>query len=357
MMMLLSFSRMMKLLLGGGGLMFILIFTSCEKEKKQVPLLKVYEVDTQAFEQLKVEVEALANKGGGTIGVAVHYGENNMGFSVNGDEFFPLASVYKLPIAATLLEKVDQGKLDLDHPMVLTLDDKRHSGCFMDNDSTGKQRFEISLAELTQRMMWFSDNCATDAILRMLEGPRTVQKQLKTWAYSEGIKINRYLIEIFIDLAGQKLPADQRLWTFNRATKILSQANWTQRRIARRRFLTDLRDQGTPKAFVQLLLELQKGELLKPESTQWLCQTMAGCATGNYFLPEDLPSNYIVAHKTGRLPSIYNDAGYVDKGGDKRPMTYAVFMKDAWGKPDDERARIAEIMGKLIYFEPLKRIQ
>lgn len=337
--------------------LFMVGISSCQKEKKVIPALAIYEVDTQAFEELKREVEALTKKGKGTIGVSVHYGETNMGFSLNGEEFFPLASVYKLPIAATLLNQVDQGTLDLDHPMILTLDDKRHSGCFMDKDSTGKQRFEISLAELAQRMMWFSDNCATDAILRMLEGPRTVQKQLKKWAYHERIKINRYLIEIFIDLAGQKLPADQRLWTFNRATQILSRAKWPQRRLARKRFLTDLRDQGTPNAFVELLQDLRAGELLQGESTAWLCQTMAGCATGNYFLPEGLPSNYIVAHKTGSLPSIYNDAGWVDKGGNNRPMTYAVFMKDAWGKPTAERERIAEIMGKLIYFQPMKRIQ
>ena len=333
--------------------LFLILF-ACQKEKRppfsQVP---IYQENLSGFDALKDSLQLICQKPKGQMGIYIYDAQLDQSFSIAGDSLFPLASVYKLPIAASLLAAQEAGKLSLYDSIPLNLEDRRHSGCFMDWDSTGKTAFGPQIEELAHYMMRYSDNCATDALLRQLGGPEYVQAQLKSWMVSD-ININRYLIEIFIDLANRELPEDQSLWTYSRATQILSSSPWSERKIARRKFLWDRRDQGSPKAFVQLLKGLDQEQWLNPQSSQWLRDCLLSCRTGSYFLPEVLPPNRKVAHKTGSLPGIYNDAGWIEREAGQRPLYYAVFLKNAFDRPKKERARIAAVMGQLLNFQALK---
>jgi len=335
--------------------LFFLSLFACQKEKHPpFSQLPIYQENIAGFEALEDSLRAICQNPKGQMGIYVYDAQLDKSFSIAGDTLFPLASVYKLPIVASLLAAQEAGKLSLFDSIRLDLEDRRHSGCFMDWDTTGKTNFTPKIEDLALYMMRYSDNCATDALLRQLGGPEFVQAQLKSWRVSD-ININRYLIEIFIDLANRELPEDQSLWTYSRATQILSTSPWSERKIARRKFLWDRRDQGSPKAFVQLLKGLDQEHWLNANSSQWLRDCLLSCQTGRYFLPKVLPPNRQVAHKTGSLPGIYNDAGWIEREAGQRPIYYAVFLKNAFDKPKKERARIAAAMKQLLAFQALPK--
>jgi beta-lactamase class A len=58
---------------------------------------------------LEAQVARLADAAGGTVGVAVVHVETGERVSLRGTERFPMASVFKLPIAMQVLHRVDQG--------------------------------------------------------------------------------------------------------------------------------------------------------------------------------------------------------------------------------------------------------
>jgi beta-lactamase class A len=63
--------------------------------------------------RLQCEVRRLAALAGGTVGLSALHIESGQHFSFNGGERFPMASVYKIPIAVQLLSRVDRGKVSL----------------------------------------------------------------------------------------------------------------------------------------------------------------------------------------------------------------------------------------------------
>jgi beta-lactamase class A len=336
-------------------LISILFLSACSKEKPaKLPVVSIYEVDTAAMLNLESELLALSKESNGAVGISAYFGDSELSLHINESEFFPLASVYKVPIVATLLAKVDAGLMNFDTLIRLTLEDRRHSGCFMD-DSTYQNSYEISARALCHEMLTVSDNCATDAILRLVGGPKAVREQLKLWDMA-GININRYLIEIFADLVGKKMPENQQTWTFSLINQILASSNYKLRLAARAQFWKDVRDNGSTDGFIRFHRALHDGLLLSATSTKWICETMSICRTGKEMVPA-APEGCLLAHKTGSLPGIFNDAGWLDKGGHHRPMYYAVFMKASTRKQDDDKELIMKIITKLFLFEPLKKVQ
>ncbi|NIP59059.1 MAG: serine hydrolase, partial [Gemmatimonadetes bacterium] len=64
--------------------------------------------------RLRAELLRLAGGVDGTVGVGVHHLESGVDLYLNGDEAFPMASTYKVPVAVELLRRVDRGDLRLD---------------------------------------------------------------------------------------------------------------------------------------------------------------------------------------------------------------------------------------------------
>src|SRR5215212_4052880 len=67
-----------------------------------------------SLKNLERAVARLAQLSGGTLGVTAIHIETGRRVSFNGTERFPMASVYKFPIALRLLQRVERGELSLD---------------------------------------------------------------------------------------------------------------------------------------------------------------------------------------------------------------------------------------------------
>ncbi|MEO7987916.1 MAG: serine hydrolase [Chryseolinea sp.] len=59
---------------------------------------------------LETQIDSIAKKIEGNVGVSALILETNESASYNGDKKFPMQSVYKFPIAMAVLHQVDEGK-------------------------------------------------------------------------------------------------------------------------------------------------------------------------------------------------------------------------------------------------------
>src|SRR6266542_1871061 len=69
---------------------------------------------THSTANLREQIEQIARLSQGRVGATVTLLETNESVAWQGDQRFPMQSVYKLPIAMAVLEQVDHGGLKLD---------------------------------------------------------------------------------------------------------------------------------------------------------------------------------------------------------------------------------------------------
>jgi beta-lactamase class A len=64
-------------------------------------------------ERLRQRIKQISETARGRVGITATVLETGESVSLNGDRRFPMQSVYKLPIAIAVLDRVDRGKLKL----------------------------------------------------------------------------------------------------------------------------------------------------------------------------------------------------------------------------------------------------
>lgn len=279
------------------GLVIVLICRSGFAESAAVDLQKRFETIAQAAQ--------------GKVGVAVELLETKESIQWNGQEKFPMQSVYKLPIAMAVLERVDQGTLKLEQMVQVPTNDfvsaKQHSP-LRDAHPRGA---ELSVSNLLQLMVSESDGTACDVLLRVLNGPESVNR------YLHQLKVTRVLITTTEKEMGR-----------NETAQYLNSA--------------------TPEAMADLLRALHEGRGLSVSSRSLLLKFLTGSSTFPGRIKGLLPKGTIVAHKTGSSRTIdgftaaTNDAGIVTLP-DGRHLVIVVFVSDSKADDATRQAVIAKI--------------
>jgi len=208
------------------------------------------------------------------VGVAALDLNTGESLSIKGDTPFPMASTVKVAIAALYLSQVDHGQKTLDDTI----------------------RGE-SVRTLMNKMLIYSDNRAADILFKDVGGPRAVHR----WLTDNGIQ------GVHVDRTIAQLLADRRdLW--------------------------DTRDSSTPKAMVDLLRRIYKGDLIKPDSRNYLLGVMAKCHTGKNRMKWLLPAGTPVEHKTGTLNGLADDVGFITMPDGHR-IAVAIFARGGSNRP------------------------
>ena len=82
--------------------------------------------------------------------------------SLNGDELFPTASVFKVPVIVELYRQVEAGAVSLEEELALREEDKVPGSGILQELSPGLM---VTLRDLVSLMMIVSDNTATDLLI------------------------------------------------------------------------------------------------------------------------------------------------------------------------------------------------
>ncbi len=253
--------------------------------------------------ELTRQIEQIAKTAGGRTGGAATVLETGESVSLNATERFPMLSVYKLPIAMTVLSQTDAGKLKLDQKLRIEKKDVYKTSRVV-NSEKYPNGAELTVEELLRAMISESDNTACDALLQLVGEPGAVMQYLDRLGASE-IVVANYEKELAAD--------------------------WQ----------TQYRNFATPAAAVNLLQKLHERRGLSEQSQRLLLEFMTETATGARRLKGLLPADATVAHKTGtsgtrdNITAATNDIGIIALPN-KQHLAIAVFVSDS---PADETAR------------------
>lgn len=276
--------------------------------------------------RLLAELSRFASLSDGTVGVALRDLQSGETLGVNNDTLFPMASTYKVAVAATILSLADDGELSLDERLP-------------------RLGTPLSVMNLLDLMLTRSDNEATDALVARAGGPGAVNG----WLKSIGIRGQR------VDSNTAQLLARAKQMTSAAGDEsaiegTLSSRERDARDLPNIAFATDPRDTSTPRAMNDLLAAIHHGKALKPASTALLLGVMARCRTGKARLPAMLPPGTAIAHKTGTLNGLGNDAGIVTLPNGRSFAISVFVMKDRRGHASRDRIMAETARAAYDYF-------
>lgn len=295
----------------------------------------------QETKNLERAVARLAQLSGGTLGVTAIHVETGRRVSVNGAQRFPMASVYKFPIALRVLQRVERGELKLDDAVRLGEFDFR-IGYSPIAEMANNTPVTFTVGRLLELMLGESDNTASDALLRLAGGPAAVTARLRELGI-QGIDVNRPEGQLIMEHRGVREYPPESQWTlamFERLNQNISQA---EREAASRRYAEDPRDTSSPDAMADLLVKLHRREVVSAANHERVLRIMTETPTGPARLKGLLPAGTIVVHKTGSMGGTTNDVGLITLPDGAGHLAIAVFVKGSpKEQPERERA-IAEI--------------
>lgn len=290
-------------------------------------------------DRLQAEVARLARISDGVVGMSALHVESNRRFAFHGEDRFPMASSYKVPIAVQLLSRVDRGELRLDQMVTIEPHDL-HPGSGMINALLNKPGVALSLRNLLELMLLISDNSATDIVLRLAGGPQAVTAKMRE-INIPGIDVSRPTANLIADWDGASLPLENK-WTPELFKKAFDAVTPEQRQQAHDRFNQDSRDTSQPNAMAALLEKIYHRQLHQPATADLLLDILNRCQTGDARIKGMLPPGTEVAHKTGSIGGTVNDVGILTLPDNAGHVVLALFVKQGSKSEVSERA-IAQI--------------
>ncbi len=246
------------------------------------------------------------------IGVAIIDLKDGKVTEINGNEMFPLQSVFKFHVAAKVLDLVDKDSLKLDQSIAIKSSEILVNTYSPLRDEHGVKDMTMRLDSLIYYMVSTSDNNACDILLRRIGGPKAVNDYFKTVGISETqIEVNEEEMH----------------------------QNWE----------TQFRNIATPLSVVKSLHKFYLREYLTGNSHDFLWAMMANSITGKNRIKAGIPKGTSIAHKTGTsdrnqdgVSAATNDAAIITLP-DGRVFIIAVFVTDSRETDDVNEKIIADI--------------
>jgi beta-lactamase class A len=292
----------------------------------------VFTLEANAQSALQEKVAALAGDAQGTVSVSCLLPGTELNCDLHAHNRSPMQSVFKFPLALTVLHLVDAGTLlpaqRPGEPIGVTLD---RSVRFLPQDripntySPLQDRYpdanvDVPLRELIQLTAGQSDNTASEVLLRLVGGPVVVQTYIRSLGIS-GFQLKD---------SEQSMHRDPTL----------QYRNWI-----------------TPASAVKLLERLVKNPPLSSEANQVLLEILTASTTSPNRLRAGLPPSTAMAHKTGSSgeyrgkAAATNDIGLITLPDGHR-LAVAVLVTDARADAAT-RDRVIARIGRAAYDEAL----
>jgi beta-lactamase class A len=289
-------------------------------------------------------VARIVKTSSGTVGVAVKHLESGVGFAVNGDVPFPMASVVKLPILTEVMAEIGAGRFGLADEWGLGPADQFYEGSLLSDLKAPGIR--LSVENLINMMMWLSDNTATDVLLRKV-GIDSVNARMRSFGI-DGILVGRTIREILLDyFIGDSrkyaaTPKDEIARLYER----MAAENPAALAKAQADFDLNPADRATPLALNALLEKIFRKDVLDPGACDHILKVMEGCQTGPRRIRGLLPRDAVVAHKTGTIGGTVNDCGIIELPGGAGHLALSVLSK---GADPDRTEDVIALIAKTVY--------
>ena len=245
---------------------------------------------------------------GGRLGVAAIDTGSGRELGFDSGSRYPLASTFKLPLAAHVLKLVERGELSLDEELPFGPDDP------LDNSPTVEAnlaRGRLPVRQLCAGIIEVSDNSAANILLRRTGGPEALTRFIRACG-DPVTRLDRYEMAL-----GSNLPGDPR-------------------------------DTTSPAAMAGLARKLVLGDLLAEASRNHLQVWLKKSVPGPDRLKAGLPSPpWLVGHKTGTAANGgINDVAIAWRSG-RPPIVVACYLSGGTA-PNPVRFAAHAAVGRLV---------
>ncbi len=241
-----------------------------------------------------LDLSALEALYGGRLGVCATDGQRHVQW--RSDERFAYCSTFKLFLAACVLQRVQEGKEQLDRTIPITQDDMV-AYAPVTGEAVGSS---LSVAQLCKGTVQLSDNPAANILLREIGGLQAMRE----WYRSIGDTVTR---------------ADRYETGLNTALP------------------GDPRDTTTPAQYVADMQAVLGGKVLAAAQRAQLEQWLLGTPTGVGRIKAALPAGYRLGHKTGTGDrNTHNDIGVIWTP-EGRAIYIVTYFTDAIRGSDEQR--------------------
>lgn len=240
---------------------------------------------------------------GARIGLAVHDLETDQRWEYKSNERFPLSSTFKTLACANVLQRVDLGKENINRVVRFSKSNLVEYSPVTEN-RVGRKG--MSLSELCQATLSTSDNSAANFILQAIGGPKALTKFLRSIG-DDTTRLDRWETEL-----NEAVPGDKR-------------------------------DTTTPTAMVTTLEKLLIDETLSTESRQQLQSWLKGNKVGDALFRKGVPSDWIVADRTGAGGYGSRAISAVMWPPNRQPIVAALYITETDASFDERNAIIARI--------------
>jgi len=277
-----------------------------------------------ASAQLQQEIAHIAAQADGRVGVACSLPGAKLDCDFHADEKLPMQSVYKLPIAVTMLHEIEEGRYKLDQPIRFRPADVPDRDVYSPlRDQYPHGNVDVPLEDLLRRAVTQSDNVACDILLRLLDRP------------------------------GAPGSGPAAVTAYIRTLGIAPVAVVDTERALNRNEMLQYRDSATPRVLVTLLRRLADRSPIPSEHTRLLLSWMTSTHTADERVRAGLPPGTVSADKTGTsgqsrtTDNATNDIALITLP-DGRRLALAVLVADAKA-PYAMRERVIAEIAKAVY--------
>jgi beta-lactamase class A len=230
-------------------------------------------------------------------------GEPRRAIGVRLDEAFPTASTFKIPLLYALYQMVDRGEVDLTQRVTITEELRvPGSGVLQDLDPG----LQPTIRDLSILMTVVSDNQATDMLYAIVGAERIHAAMAELGLGSIETPIN--CRELLYDYVGMDPTNPEHTYAmflerarageYNRDGKAFSVAPGSGN------------DLTSPRDMAALCEAIERGVGLSATAREGVIDTMKRQKYSDR-IPAGLPEGVVVAHKTGSIKGVRNDAGIV----------------------------------------------
>jgi beta-lactamase class A len=278
-------------------------------------------------------IDEVLREAPGEFGVAVTHLETGETAAYQEDQLFQMASVFKIPIIVTLMRDVDAGRIRLDQRVTLRFEERvPGSGVLQELDSGAA----LTVKDLAMLMTIVSDNYATDMLISLV-GLENIEAYMHELGLSS-IHLPQTCWQLLNRCVGMEEPSpspvgfaeyERREETGDYELLIDVGEPTTTNNVA------------TPADLNRLLTMVANKEILSESSCDLILDILRR-QQYNSRLPYLLPPGTKVAHKTGTVNGVVNDAGIIYLPDGKGSIAITVLSRNVEEKQAAERT-IAQV--------------
>ncbi|QEI04504.1 serine hydrolase [Pigmentiphaga aceris] len=276
-------------------------------------------------------LQDIAARANGDLGVSVIDLVGGASCAVRADDSFPLHSMVKLVVAASVAYRIEQGAFGLQ--TLVALSQATRPGGVGPLDVALREQGDqtASVERLLEAILLYSDNAACDGLMALVGGPSVINADLRRWSVAD-MRVDRTMRELYAPFNAAQTEAESRL----------HYEAW----------LADPRDRTTPTAYADFARRLAGGSLLGAQATSIVMNGWQRSTLTPNRITAGLGAGWSVASRSGTGPTVAGrttstNHAVLATSPAGRPVLVAAFLRNAAGA-DAERAMVLADVGRAV---------